>query len=177
MLRVLERSGMITSAQERAHDTYRVIAANGISLPELAPPTDCRRVIMRGFCLPGQLLQCTGVAPLQTCTLSIQPLLELGRVAEIKTIEKRPSIRIHPCFEIATLERALELGDIAADNIGIQADGIHAREYVLVYRAADRVQQLFQRVPRVRLRRVGPEEKEQLIAAAALFTSRGEDCE
>ena len=55
--------------------------------------------------------------------------------------------------------------------------GIHARKHGLVNRAADRVQQLFQRMPRVRLRRVGPEEKEQLITAAALFACGGKDSE
>jgi hypothetical protein len=55
--------------------------------------------------------------------------------------------------------------------------GIHARKYRLVNRAADRVQQLFQRMPRVRLCRVWPKEKEQLIAAATLLAGGGEDGE
>jgi hypothetical protein len=63
----------------------------------------------------------------------------------------------------------LEFTDVAGDDLRIQPHGIHSGKHGLVYRAADRVEQLIERVSRVRLRRVGPEEEEQLIAAAALI--------
>src|SRR6267143_941358 len=110
-------------------------------------------------------------------TLGVQPLLELRRVAEIETVQEWPSIHLHRPFEIATRESALESTDVAADHIRIQTHGIHTGKHGLVYRAADGVQQLLQRMPPARLRAVRPEEKEQLITAAALLASRGKHSE
>ena len=80
-------------------------------------------------------------------------------------------------LDITTLERALEFSNVAADHFRIQTQGIHAGKHGLADRAADRVQELFQRMPRARLRRVRPEEKEQLVTAAASLSSRGKHSE
>src|SRR5207253_6798700 len=162
---------------QRAYEACGVLAAHGIGLGELAPPAHCSRVVLRSFCALSEPLQCTGVAAVQTCTLGVQPSLELRCVAEIKTVQEWPSVFLYRPFEIATLERALELTDVAADHNCIQTHRIHARKHGLVYRAADRVQQLLQRMPRARLRRIRPEEKEQLITAASLLPSCGKHSE
>src|SRR5438046_3549546 len=107
----------------------------------------------------------------------IHPLLVLRRVTEIKTFQEWASIHLPRPFEIATRESALESTDVAADHIRIQTHGIHTGKHGLVYRAADGVQQLLQRMPPARLRAVRPEQKEQLITAAALLASRGKHSE
>src|SRR4029077_9230063 len=139
MLRVLQRRRMITSIHQRAYEACGVLAAHGIDLDELAPPPHRGRVVLRAICALSQPLECTGVTALQTCTLGVQPLLELWCVAEIEAVQEWPSILLHRPMEIAALERALELTNVATHHIRIQAHGICARKHGRVYRAADRV--------------------------------------
>ena len=73
-------------------------------------------------------------------------------------------------LEIAAIERVGEGTDIAGDHTRVQTHGIRAGEHRLADRAAEGVQQLVQRMSRARLRRVGPEEQQELVATATLLT-------
>jgi hypothetical protein len=67
----------------------------------------------------------------------------------------------------APSERGAERSDVAFDDVGVEAHRVYVEEDGVAQRAANRVEELIERMPRARLRGVRPEEEEQLVAAPA----------
>ena len=58
----------------------------------------------------------------------VSPVLEIGRVAEEESVEKRAAVRSHRAREVARLERSGELSDVRRDDRRIESKLGRAQE-------------------------------------------------
>ena len=104
--------------------------------------------------------------------------LELRRVLQPEAVEERAAIEPRRGLVCALLHRLLELRHVAGDELGIELEGGASEEdLVAAERAADGVERLVERVTRRFRLAVGPEQREQLLAARAPAAGGGDDGE
>jgi len=85
-----------------------------------------------------------GVPGRQPAALSCCPLLELDRIAQVKTVEERSAIERHGILRRPGLDRRLEFGDVERDDVAVQPQRIGAQEGVVADLLAEVIEELVQ---------------------------------
>src|SRR5690242_14115254 len=102
------------------------------------------------------------------------PALELGRILEVKAVEKRPRVEPDRRSQVARGDRRLELTSVARDHHRVQRKRSRAdNDFLGPELAAERVDRLLERVARSLLVAFRPEVQQQLVTAEAGWPGGG----
>ena len=112
-------------ARGRPLSRDRVLA---LLYPESDTDRDRRAPSPTAFTSFRQPLERLRVARCEPGTLSIHPLLELCTLCQVEPIEERPGTGADGLLPLPLIEQPLELGDIARDHFGVQAELVAHRE-------------------------------------------------
>ena len=126
---VSERRGAVTSGGERRYESDRRFRGEWVHRDELAPPPDRGIVVVVRSRRLGEPSEGKHRSLRQPSTFTFDPTLVLRRVADKPTIEERPAIKSDRATGIATVERILELRDVAPNHLRIQAQHLTGRAH------------------------------------------------
>ena len=119
---VVQRGRAIACGDQGLHQPDRDPGVERVLRRELPPPLGRLGAVAA---LPGPLRQALeggGVVPREPRPLLFQPALELGRVGDVKPVEKGADVLGCGPLQAARLDGEREGGDIAGDEVGIEAD-------------------------------------------------------
>src|SRR5438105_5581832 len=98
--------------------------------------------------------------------LHLEPSFEVGRIRQEKTFQQVAAVVLERLLQVTSVERMLELGDVASHLFGDNPDLLLPMTvYHVAQRAPDDVQRLAQCVAGVVVVKLGPEEGQERIAA------------
>ncbi|HEX6943906.1 MAG TPA: hypothetical protein VF128_13330, partial [Gemmatimonadaceae bacterium] len=112
---------------------------------------------------------------LQPLAFSGSPVLEGRRFVDKEAIQKRTTVCLNGCVKIPFGTCTLEPLHIAGHECAVQPKIVHAREDALLTEiAADRIEQLRERVPRTAGIVLGPEVRNHLVATDTSISRNGQ---
>jgi hypothetical protein len=177
LLRILKRCRVLAGVDQRAHEADGVSRAHRVGLGERSPGSNRSAILPDFFRVARDSLECVRVTVGEACALALHPFLEFRQVTEMEAVQERASEFSHRTGSVISLERRDEVLDVAVDNVRVEAHWIYAREHILGHRASERIQQLIEGMPSARLRRLRPEQSQQLVTAAPGFPCNGQYAE
>ena len=141
-----------------------------------ARPVDCPGQVTRGSAAPHQGLRGASGGPPQSAPLGFQPALELRGPRDEEAFEHVAPIERERLVASVRSDRCIERDDVAPQLIAVEADlFVTARDdHGGAERAPQHVQRLAQRGAGVFLIELGPEQREQAVAAMKASGRGGE---
>jgi hypothetical protein len=165
-LRVANRARTIAAARQRVHQRDRVRGAEWIDGGYPTAMLHGERKLTARFALRGQRFERSQVAPGETNALLLDPPLKLGGIGDEKSVEERAGVESYGAIERVSLERLLELADVARELAGSHGEIVSRPDGDFASQVASQlVQQLRERVPNARFVAIGPEQRQNAVAS------------
>jgi hypothetical protein len=121
----------IARGGERLHEPDRDTGVDRVFRRQATPPDDGRRVIATRLRGERTLLECGIAVMLERAPLFVYPALELARAGEMEAVEKWSTVESRGTLIRARLERLLELGDIAREDICTKPEVAHSHNRIV----------------------------------------------
>ena len=104
----------------------------------------------------------------QSMPLTAEPIVEFGRVVGEEALQQRSAIELERCLSLPGVHRVDERGDVAPQDTSVDRQLLRAATHdcgvVGDESASQMAEGLLQRIARVRLIQIGPEQGEQRVA-------------
>ena len=169
----VQRLGGFSCGGQRVHQGEREARGVRVRGHQPSPPVHGVSSPALRFGVLRELFQCPSVLPGQVDPLLIHPALELWRVAQVETVQEGSAVELDGAEPIAPAQGVSEQVDVAADDRGIETDGVGAAEHRFAELGADGVDQLLEIVSRLALAGLGPEKSQHLVAAYSALARGG----
>ncbi len=140
-----ERARAVAINRERTHQTERRSRSIRIHRNQPTPPLERRGWRTLGVS-PGKVFERAHATLGEPIALRLHPPLELRCVAQEEAVQKSALIQRHRFLQRTSLEGALEIVDVALDDFRVQRDRVGAQKDTVPQLAAERVEQLLERV-------------------------------
>ncbi len=161
-----ERAGPVARCAEPLHVAYGDPGVERLRLGELPPPAGRRHDLAPAGRIARQRLQRRGVPLRPPAPLLLHPVLELGRLVQVESVEERPPVRADRPREVTRFERRGEFRQIGRKHGGVEPKVGRAEEHLLGAEAtAEAVEELGQAVGRLVGWNLRPEPRVDLVAA------------
>jgi hypothetical protein len=175
---VFESAGPVAGGLQPPSECDRAPALQRSHLRQSSPVRQRPGRVAYGVRGPRELVECRDVPRRHPRALALGPPLELRRITQKEAIEEWPRVDRDGAGGIAPPQRGLEGGDVAGQHGRVEPQRIRAREGRRVLElVAKRVKHLPQGAPRPLGVALGPENRQQAIAADPLIAGRGDDRE
>jgi hypothetical protein len=175
---VVQRSRAIARRHQGLHQPHRDPGVERVLRGKLPPPLGRLRGVAALAGPLRQALEGVRIVSRDPGPFLFHPALELGRLGDVKPVEKRADILGRSLLQTARLDGEREGGNIAGDEVGVEADVAGAEEdLVRADLLAQRVQGLVEPAPGPVFVALGPEHAEHPVAGHTVLPRGGQEGE
>jgi hypothetical protein len=143
-----ERARAVATPRERTHQAERGYRSIRIHRNQSTPPLE-RRGWRTLDISPGKGFERAHATLGEPIALGLHPPLELRCIAQEEAVQKSALIQRGRFLQRTSLEGTLEIVDVTPDDFCVQCDRVGAQKDIVPQLAAERIEQLLERVTRV----------------------------
>ncbi len=168
-------AGAVAGGEEGLHELHGAARVEGVERRDAAIPAHGGRRVAAGVRGPGEFLQRHAERLIERASLLFHPVFELGDRREPEAVQEGTGHEAHGALVVLPANQILELGDVAPDFIGVEAQLAGAEEDVGGVGVATKgVERLLQGVPTLLVVGVGPEGGLEPVARNAARAGAGD---